>query len=570
MIEKNNENKKVKRRTNGGKHQNKLKVIPLGGLDEIGKNMTVVEYGNNIIVVDCGLTFPDDDMPGIDIVIPGMEYLEKNKHKLRGIVITHGHEDHIGAIPYILKKFDVPVYGTRLTIGLLESKIIEHNLNKKNLHVVGKGKTIKLGCFGIEFIQASHSIPDSVSFAITTPVGVLIFTGDFKIDYTPIDGDKMDLNRLSQLGQDGVLALFADSTNVERPGYTLSERSVGETFKNLFSNAKGRIIVATFASNVHRIQQVINAAETFNRKVALSGRSMLNTVKVAQDLGYLNIKDNTLIDVNDIDNYDTDKIVLLTTGSQGEPMSALTRMAYGSHRKVQLNKFDTVIISASPIPGNEKTVFSVINHLTEIGCEVIYQSLADVHVSGHACQEELKLIHTLTNPKYFIPVHGEYRHLKTHANLAMEIGMKPDNIFVASNGNTIEFTKNSAKLLDTEFASNVLVDGLGVGDVGNVVLRDRKHLSEDGLIIVVITISKDKKELVSDPDIISRGFVYVRENTDLMDDARHVVKDILTSCENENVKDWSTIKYRVRGGLRTFVYQEIKRNPMILPIIIEV
>ncbi|NMB09585.1 MAG: ribonuclease J [Tissierellia bacterium] len=570
MIERTNRNNKSKRRINVGKNQNKLKVIPLGGLDEIGKNMTVVEYGNNIIIVDGGLTFPDEDMPGIDIVIPGVEYLEKNRHKIRGIVVTHGHEDHIGAIPYILKKFDIPVYGTKLTMGLLENKIIEHNLSKNNLNVVGKGKSIKLGCFKIEFIQASHSIPDSVSFAITTPVGVLIFTGDFKIDYTPIDGDKMDLHRLAQLGDEGVLALFADSTNVERPGYTLSEKSVGETFKDLFARANGRIVVATFASNVHRIQQVIYAAEAFNRKVALSGRSMINTVKVATDLGYLKINKNTLIDVNEINKLDDNKIVLLTTGSQGEPMSALTRMAYGSHKKVQLTKEDTVIISASPIPGNEKTVFSVINHLTEIGCEVIYQSLADVHVSGHACQEELKLIHTLVKPQYFVPVHGEYRHLKTHAKLAMDLGMDSKNIFIIENGNTVEFTKNSANLIRTDHASNVLVDGLGVGDVGNVVLRDRKHLSEDGLIIVVITISKDKKELVSDPDIISRGFVYVRESTDLMDEAKHVVKNILTNCENENVKDWSTIKYRVRGGLRAFVYQEIKRNPMILPIIIEV
>src|SRR5699024_8631164 len=570
MIERTNRNNKSKRRINVGKNQNKLKVIPLGGLDEIGKNMTVVEYGNNIIIVDGGLTFPDEDMPGIDIVIPGVEYLEKNRHKIRGIVVTHGHEDHIGAIPYILKKFDIPVYGTKLTMGLLENKIIEHNLSKNNLNVVGKGKSIKLGCFKIEFIQASHSIPDSVSFAITTPVGVLIFTGDFKIDYTPIDGDKMDLHRLAQLGDEGVLALFADSTNVERPGYTLSEKSVGETFKDLFARANGRIVVATFASNVHRIQQVIYAAEAFHRKVALSGRSMINTVKVATDLGYLKINKNTLIDVNEINKLDDNKIVLLTTGSQGEPMSALTRMAYGYHKKVQLTKEDTVIISASPIPGNEKTVFSVINHLTEIGCEVIYQSLADVHVSGHACQEELKLIHTLVKPQYFVPVHGEYRHLKTHAKLAMDLGMDSKNIFIIENGNTVEFTKNSANLIRTDHASNVLVDGLGVGDVGNVVLRDRKHLSEDGLMIVVITISKEKKELVSDPDIISRGFVYVRESTDLMDEAKHVVKNILTNCENENVKDWSTIKYRVRGGLRAFVYQEIKRNPMILPIIIEV
>lgn len=549
---------------------NKLKVIPLGGLKEIGKNMTVVEYKEDIIIVDCGMTFPDEDMLGVDIVIPDISYLEKNKNKIRGIVVTHGHEDHVGAIPYVLKKLDIPVYGTRLTMGLLENKIKEHNLSKNCLNVVDKGSSIKLGVFKIDFIQASHSIPDAVSFAIHTPMGVLIFTGDFKIDYTPIDGDKMDLNRLAALGSKGVLALFADSTNVEREGYTLSESSVGETFKELFAKASDRIVVATFASNVHRIQQIISAAEENRRKVALSGRSMLNTISVATELNYLKVKPETFIDINEINNYEDHEICLLTTGSQGEPMSAMTRMAYGDHRKVHLVPSDTVIISASPIPGNEKTVYGVINKLTEIGVKVIYQSLADVHVSGHACQEELKLIHSLVQPKYFIPVHGEARHLKIHKRLAMELGMDEKNIFVAENGNTIEFTSRSAKVVETSFADNVLVDGLGVGDVGNVVLRDRKHLSEDGLIVVVVTVNKDKKEVVAGPDIISRGFVYVKEHTDLMDEARSVVSKVLDDCSEKQIRDWSTIKYKIRGALKSFVFTEIKRNPMILPIIVEV
>lgn len=551
------------------KKQSKLKVIPLGGVSEIGKNMTVVEFGNDIIIVDCGLTFPDENMPGIDIVIPDVDYLERNRQKLRGIVVTHGHEDHIGAIPYILKRFDIPVYGTKLTIGLIKNKLIEHKLSKKNLHVVKKGRTIKLGIFKIEFIQASHSIPDSVSFAITTPVGVIIFTGDFKIDYTPIDGDVMDLTRLAELGKKGVLALFADSTNVERPGYTLSEKSVGETFIDLFSKAKSRIVVATFASNVHRIQQVIYAAEHFDRKIALSGRSMVNIVSVARELGYLKINKDTLVDLNKIDRYDDDKIVLLTTGSQGEPMSALTRMAYGEHKKVQLVPEDTVIISASPIPGNEKTVFSVINKLTEIGAKIIYDSLADVHVSGHACQEELKLIHTLIKPKYFVPVHGEYRHLIKHGQLAEQLGMDSENIFIGRNGNTYEFTNNSARLIETDFSGNVLVDGLGIGDVGNVVLRDRKHLSEDGLIVVIITLNKDNGEIITDADIISRGFVYVKENTDLMEEAKLVVEESLKVCKGNNTRNWSTIKNGVRDDLKKFIYKEIKRKPMILPVIIE-
>lgn len=550
---------------------NKLKIIPLGGVGEIGKNMAVLEYKNDIIVVDCGLTFPDEDMLGIDIVIPDITYLEKNQKKIKGIVLTHGHEDHIGAVPYVLKKLNVPVYGTGLTIGLVKNKMDEHKLSSENLHVVNKGEKLQLGCFNIEFIRASHSIPDSVSFAITTPVGVVIFTGDFKIDYTPIDGDTMDLNRLARLGDEGVLVLLADSTNVERPGYTLSEQVVGETFKDVFLKAKSRIIVATFASNVHRVQQIIFAAEYFNKKIAISGRSMINTVSVAVELGYLKVKKDTLIDINDINKYKPNEIVILTTGSQGEPMSALTRMANGDHKKVKLNSTDTVLISAVPIPGNEKTVFSVINKLTEIGVNIIYSSLAEVHVSGHACQEELKLIHSIVKPKYFIPVHGEYRHLLKHGQLAESLGMLHENIFIGQNGYTFEFEKNgSAKMIKTDFAENILVDGLGIGDVGNIVLRDRKLLSEEGLIIVVVSISKKENIIISGPDIISRGFVYVKESTNLMNEAKKVVEKTLNACVEKDIRDWSTIKYSIREALKAFVYDEIKRNPMILPIIIEV
>ncbi len=549
---------------------NKLKIIPLGGLGEVGKNITVFEYKDDIVIVDCGMSFPEDEMLGIDVVIPDITYLFKNKEKIRGIVLTHGHEDHIGGLPYVLKKLNVPIYGTKLTLGLVENKLREHKLNNVELNEVSANDVIKLGCFKIEFIKTSHSIPDSVALAIDTPVGMVVHTGDFKIDYTPINGNLIDLHKFAEIGSKGVLALLADSTNVERPGYTMSEKTVGDTFNDIFLKAPQRIIVATFASNVHRIQQVIDAAEMFNRKVVLSGRSMINTTNVAKDLGYLRVKENTIIDINEMDKYSSNQIVILTTGSQGEPMSALTRMAFSEHKKIELVPGDLVVISASPIPGNEKTVSGVINKLMEIGTKVIYESLADVHVSGHACQEELKLIHTLLKPKYFIPVHGEYRHLKRHEELAIELGMPRENIFLAKNGSIIEFTKNSANMGQSVQAGNILVDGLGVGDVGNIVLRDRKHLSEDGLIVVVVTISKQDGKVIAGPDIISRGFVYVRESEDLMEEARKVVRDVLTECEKRHITDWATLKSSMRNALRSFIYEKIKRNPMILPIIMEV
>lgn len=552
------------------KKTNKLKIIPLGGLGEVGKNITVLEYKDDIIVIDCGLTFPEDEMLGIDVVIPDISYLLKNKDKIRGIILTHGHEDHIGGLPYALAKLDLPVYGTKLTLGLVENKLKEHKLDKVNLIEIKANDKIKLGCFTVEFIKTSHSIPDSIALAINTPMGTVVHTGDFKIDFTPINDNLIDLHKFAEIGSKGVLVLLADSTNVERPGYTMSEKTVGDTFNDIFLKAPERIIVATFASNVHRVQQVIDAAELYNRKVIVSGRSMVNTINVAYDLGYLRIKDGTLIDINDMHKYPNNQIVILTTGSQGEPMSALSRMAFSEHRKIELVPEDLVVISASPIPGNEKTVFRVINKLMEIGTKVIYESLADVHVSGHACQEELKLIHTLLKPKFFIPVHGEYRHLKRHAELAVELGMPRENIFIASNGSVIEFTKNSGSINQYVQSGNILVDGLGIGDVGNIVLRDRKHLSEDGLIVVVVTMSKQEGKVIAGPDIISRGFVYVRESEDLMEEAREIVRDVLSECEKRNITDWATLKSSIRDALRGFIYERIKRNPMILPIIMEV
>lgn len=560
----------MRKRVDTVKKAENLKIIPLGGLGEVGKNITVIEYKNDIILVDCGLTFPDEEMLGIDVVIPDITYLLKNKDKIRGIVLTHGHEDHIGAIPYVLKKLNLPIYGTKLTLGLLESKFKEHKLTNVKLNRVKHGETIKLGVFEVEFIKVGHSIPDSAALAIKTPVGVIVHTGDFKIDYTPIDGDVIDLNRFAELGREGVLALLADSTNALRPGYTMSERTVGDTFRNIFATHKNRIIVATFASNVHRIQQIIDASETNGRKVVLSGRSMLNTASVSKELGYLKVKEGTLIDVNDMDKYPSDEITIITTGSQGEPMSALARIAEGEHRKVELHPDDLVIISATPIPGNEKTVSRVIDNLVEKGSNVIYEALADVHVSGHACQEELKLIHSLVKPKYFIPAHGEFRHLKKHGEIAESLGTPKENIFIIENGMTVELNQDLAKIGNRVPSGNILVDGLGVGDVGNIVLRDRKHLSEDGLIVVVVTMSKKDGKVVAGPDIISRGFVYVRESEDLMEEARKTVREVLEDCEKKNITDWATLKGSIRDNLRNYLFGKIKRNPMILPIIMEV
>lgn len=550
--------------------QNKLKIIPLGGVGEIGKNITVIEYKDDILVIDCGMTFPEDEMLGIDIVIPDITYLMKNREKIRGILLTHGHEDHIGGLPYFLARLNVPVYGTRLTLGLLENKLREHNLADVSLNEIKAGDKIKLASFAVEFIRVTHSMPDSVALAIHTPVGVVVHTGDFKVDFTPINEKPIDLYKFAELGEKGVLVLMADSTNVERSGYTMSEKTVGDTFNDIFLKAPERIIVATFASNIHRIQQIINAAEIYNKKLIVSGRSMINTINVASQLGYLRIKEGTLVDINDMNKYKNNELVILTTGSQGEPMSALSRMAFSEHKKIKLVPEDTVIVSASVIPGNEKTISKVINRIVEVGASVIYEALADVHVSGHACQEELKLIHTLVKPKFFIPVHGEYRHLKRHAQLAMELGMPSDNIFIAKNGNVIEFTKNSGEMSQSVQSGNILVDGLGVGDVGNIVLRDRKHLSEDGLIVVVVTMSKQEGKVIAGPDIISRGFVYVRESEDLMEEARSIVKLALNECEKNNITDWSTLKSSIRDALRGFLYEKIKRNPMILPIIMEV
>lgn len=550
------------------KSKKKLKVIPLGGLGEIGKNITVFEYGNDIIVVDCGIAFPDDEMLGIDLVLPDTTYLINNKSKVRGIVVTHGHEDHIGAIPYILKELNVPIYGTRLTLGLIENKLVEHGiLSNSVLNIVGQGETIDLGAFKVEFIRSTHSIADAVALAIHTPVGVVIHTSDFKIDYTPIVGESIDLSRFAQLGEKGVLLLMCDSTNVERPGYTMSERTVGEAFEEIFVDSNSRILIATFASNIHRIQQVVNAAIKFNRKVAICGRSMVNVSNKAMELGYLTIPEGVLIDIEHIKNYQSKELVIITTGSQGEPMSALTRIAAGDHRQVEIMEGDLVVISATPIPGNEKTVFRVINDLFKKGAKVIYEAMADIHVSGHACREELKLIHCLVKPTYFLPVHGEYRHLKQHADLAQNLGMPPENIFIMDIGEVLELNSNRAGKNGKVTSGKVLVDGLGVGDVGNIVLRDRKHLSEDGMIIVIVTIQKETGQLITGPDVISRGFIYVRESDELMEEVKQICKNALQRCEGKN---WTTQKNAIKESLQKFLYLKIKRNPMILPIIMEI
>lgn len=553
------------------KNTNKVKIIALGGLNEIGKNMTVIEYKDEIVVVDAGLSFPEDEMLGVDIVIPDITYLLKNRDKVKGIFITHGHEDHIGALPYILKKIDVPVYGTRFSIGLIEAKLKEHKLNNVKLNVVTPKQIIKLKNISVEFIKNNHSIPGSCSLAIHTEQGVIFHTGDFKIDLTPIDGDVMDIHRICELGSSGVLLMLADSTNVEKPGITMSEKTVGEGLDDLFRKANGsRIIVSTFASNVHRLQQIINMAVKFNRKVAISGRSMVNVIGVSRELGYLDMDDETLVDLNDISKYDDSELVIITTGTQGEPMSALARMSSSEHKKVEIKEGDLVIISAHPIPGNEKLISKVINLLFERGARVVYNDIADIHVSGHAAQEDLKLINRMVKPKFFMPVHGEFRMLKRHAALANELGMPEQNVFVMQTGQVLELDRNSAKVTTTVPTGNVLVDGLGVGDVGNIVLRDRKHLSEDGLMIVVVTISKEDGKILAGPDIISRGFVYVRESEDLMDGAKNVIKDVLNICEEKNIKEWAYLKNNIKENLKEYLYIKTKRNPMILPIIMEV
>ena len=552
--------------------KSKLKIIPLGGLHEIGKNITVFEYEEEIIIVDCGISFPEDDMLGVDLVIPDVTYLVKNQEKIKGMVITHGHEDHIGGIPYFLKQINVPIYATRLTAGLISNKLEEHKLLRStDMHIVNQGDTIKLGKnFKVEFIRSSHSIPDSVMLAITTPAGTVLHTGDFKVDYTPIDGQIMDFGRIAELGQQGILALMADSTNAERRGFTMSESSVGEVFEKLFLNCTKRIVVATFASNVHRIQQIVNSAVKYGRKIAVCGRSMINMISTAIELGYIDCPDNLFIDIDMIGSYTDDQLVIITTGSQGEPMSALTRMAAGDHRKVKITPNDLIIISATPIPGNEKYVSKVIDDLMQLGAEVVYSALADVHVSGHACQEEQKLILALAKPKYFIPVHGEYRQLRAHQETAELMGIDKDNIFMLTNGRVLEMNEEEAKFNGSVPSGRVLVDGLGVGDVGNIVLRDRQHLAQDGLIVIVLTMDSQTGEVVAGPDVISRGFVYVRESENLMDDVKSVVRHEVSKCEERGVRDWSTIKSTLKENLRDYLFIKTKRNPMIIPIIMEV
>ena len=552
--------------------KSKLKIIPLGGLHEIGKNITVFEYENEIIVVDCGLSFPEDDMLGIDLVIPDITYLEKNVEKIKGLIITHGHEDHIGAVPYLLKKINIPIYATRLTAGLIRNKLEEHKLLRSTkLNEVMQGQTIELGKnFKVEFIRSSHSIPDSVMLAITTPAGTVLHTGDFKVDYTPIDGKIMDFGRIAELGKEGILALMSDSTNAERKGFTMSERSVGEVFDKLFLHCTKRIVVATFASNVHRVQQIVNAAVKYDRKIAVCGRSMINMIETARELGYIECPENIFIDIDMISNYPDERLVIITTGSQGEPMSALTRMAAGDHRKVKITPNDLVIISATPIPGNEKFVSKVIDDLMQIGAEVVYSSLEAIHVSGHACQEEQKLILALAKPKYFIPVHGEYRQLIAHSETAQSMGVEKDNIIMMSNGRILEINEEGAEFTSSVQSGRVLVDGLGVGDVGNIVLRDRQHLSQDGLIVIVLTMDASTGEVVAGPDVISRGFVYVKESENLMDDVKSVVRHEIKKCEERGIRDWATIKSAARENLRDYIFMKTKRNPMIIPIIMEV
>lgn len=548
---------------------NGLKIIPLGGLEQIGMNITAFEYEDSIVVVDCGLSFPEDEMLGIDLVIPDVEYLKQNLSKVKGFVITHGHEDHIGALPYVLRDINVPVYATKLTMAIIENKLKEHNLVKTTKRKIIKyGQSINLGCFRIEFIRINHSIADAAALAIYSPAGTVFHTGDFKVDYTPVFGDTIDLQRIGEIGKKGVLALMCDSTNIMRPGFTMSERTVGKTFDNIFAdNMRQRIIVATFASNVDRVQQIINSAEKYNRKVVIEGRSMVNIVNIARELGYITVKDTTIIDIEQMKSYTDEQIVLITTGSQGEAMAALSRMAASIHKKVSIKPGDTIIFSSNPIPGNEKSVSKVINELSMKGANVIFQ---DTHVSGHASQEEIKLIHALTKPNYVIPVHGEYWHLIRHAELAESLGTPKERIFVLSSGDVLELTEEQGKVVDHVTAQGILVDGLGVGDVGNIVLRDRQHLSENGLIIIVLTLEKGSNQVLAGPDIVSRGFVYVRESKNLMEEARVVVNEALEKCMSRKITDWGKIKNEIRDSLGDYIWKQTKRNPTILPIIMEV
>ncbi len=546
-----------------------LKIIPLGGLEQIGMNITAFEYEDSIIVVDCGLSFPEDDMLGIDLVIPDITYLKNNIEKVKGFMITHGHEDHIGALPYVLKEINAPVYATRLTMGLIDNKLKEHNLiNNVKRKVVKFGQSINLGDFRVEFIKTNHSIVDATALAIYSPAGVVVHTGDFKVDYTPVFGDAIDLQRFAELGKKGVLALMCDSTNAERPGFTASERTVGKTFDALFEEHKNtRIIIATFASNVDRVQQIINSAYKFDRKVVVEGRSMVNTIEVATNLGCLSIPENTLIEIEQLKNYPDEKTVIITTGSQGESMAALSRMASSTHKKISIGPKDTVIFSSSPIPGNEKAVTNVINELLEKGADVIFQ---DVHVSGHACQEEIKLIYTLVHPKYAIPVHGEYKHMIAQAKIARDLGMAKENIFILKSGDVLELSEEKAGVIDKVPVGDILVDGLGVGDVGNVVLRDRQHLAQDGILIVVLGLDGATDQLLCGPDIVSRGFVYVKESDELMEEARYVVNEAVESCLDRGITDWGKLKSSIRDALGDYVWKKTKRRPMILPIIMEV
>ncbi len=563
---KNNNNRQKSKKPDPGR----LKIIPLGGIGEIGKNLTVFEFQNDIIIVDCGLMFPTEEMLGVDYVIPDVSYLDKKLDKIRAVFLTHGHEDHIGAIPYLAERFRVPIYGTALTIALVEAKLAEHPVEKPDLQVVRADEKVTAGRFSVEFIRVSHSIDDAVGFAIKTPMGTVVHTGDFKVDLTPVGGKVINLSRFAELGKNGVLALLSDSTNAERPGFNVSESNVGETFIHYFKQARGRIIVATFASNVHRLQQVVDAAKVYNKKVCLSGRSMVKIVSVTRELGSLNLDDDMLINIEDIKNYRDNQVVILSTGSQGETMSGLVRMAMGQHPRLSIKQGDLVILSATPIPGNERYVYDVINMLYRKGATVINDTTDRVHVSGHACEEELKLMISLVRPKYFIPVHGEYRHLYKHAALAEKMGIKKKNIFIPEIGMVMEFSRRSAQVADPVASGSIFIDGLGVGDVGNVVLRDRRQLSSDGLYIIVVTVSKDKGELLMPPDIISRGFVYVRESEDLLEKSRTIVTDIVEKCYNSNASDWSTLKNNIRKEINHYLYNKTKRNPMILPIIIEI